>query len=94
MILLALFLVWDVPLDIDDNPVDPALIKEYIVYIDGEEKARVPSTEVAIEGLGWGNKKVATVAAVATTGEVSPQSDPLTRVQLKNGGSNKRVESR
>ncbi len=93
-VILALFLVWDKPLDIDGDPVDDSLIREYIVYIDGVEKVRVPTPEVAVLGLGWGNKKVATVSAVVTTGEVSPQSDPLVRTQLKNGGDNKRVESR
>lgn len=91
MALLALFLVWDRPVDIDGNPVAPEAITEYNVYVDGELKATVPTERVPMTGLGWGNKKLVTVEAVASTGEVSPLSDPLERVQLRNGGDNQRV---
>lgn len=100
-ILLAFWLVWDAPLDIDGNKIDPSLIREYRVYVDGDLKATVgpqPAPTkcldcpgVPVTGLGWGNKKSVTVEAVATTGEVSPLSDPLVRLQIQKGGDGLRV---
>jgi len=92
--LFALFLVWDNPTDIDGDPIPQTDIKEYRVYIDGALKATVQTPEVPIVGLGWGNKKSATVDMVLKTGEVSTQSNPLVRIVPKGGPENKRIETR
>ena len=92
--LFALFLVWDNPTDIDGDPISQTDIKEYRVYIDGVLKATVPAPEVPVVGLGWGNKKSATVDMVLNTGEVSPVSAPLVRIVPNGGPGNKRIEDR
>jgi hypothetical protein len=96
MAVLALFLTWDL-YDVDNEPIDPAQIAEHRVYIRsvGELEptlaATVNENKVPIQGLGWGNKKHVSIEFTMKTGEVSPRSEELQRIQPRGGDKGVRV---
>ena len=96
MVVLALFLTWDL-FDVDNEPIDPAQIAEHRVYIRGAGEltgtlaATVNENKVPVQGLGWGNKKYVSVEFTIKTGEVSPRSEELQRIQPRGGDKGLRV---
>jgi hypothetical protein len=98
--LLTLFLVWDAPIvDVDGNPVPATLIKEYRVYVKDTSLAPwsepfvVAEPAISLEVIGLTNRRIVAVEAVSTSGDVSPKSLELERVQLGSAGK-LRIEDR